>query len=216
MPLATLSWIFFNGLGTNLAIIALCLHSVSFLFIGGRRRGSPFHVLATVGFVALTTLTVYDTLGLRSLQAFALPLGAGILVLVQLLADVIPKPNRNGIIATTQTLMIGSCAWYAVQESGQVLLTSGVLLVTGIIFLIASSFLRLRAYFFSAWASILIALGSLGYHGLHEMERGVRMSLLGGLVLLAGAGLVAGTVLLKAQRARILAWLEAWKARYPE
>ncbi len=89
-------------------------------------------------------------------------------------------------------------------------------MLTGLILLLAASFIRLRAYFFAAWAAVLVGLGSLTYHGLHELERGLRMSLLGALILAVGMGLVGGTILLKAHRERILAWVEAWKERYPE
>lgn len=214
LPLMTLSWIMLHGLGTDLALIAIALHSVGFAWLGRGHGGRSFQALACVGFVALALLAVWSKFDVRVLHAYAVPVGIGVLSLVHLFSDQLSQEQRNRISGVTLVAMLGSSAWHTFFDHSYPLLFHLSLFVIGLSMLVAGGLLRIRQYTWIGFAGMLLALSSLIVFGLSQVERGLRMSLIGALVLLIGALLVGGTILLKARREQIIAWLDQQRQRF--
>ncbi len=60
---------------------------------------------------------------------------------------------------------------------------------------------------------LLADTGTIVVRSMLSVEHGVRMSLLGGLVLALGAALVGGAVYVKTHREAVTAWLAAIRAK---
>ena len=213
VPLATLGWIWWQGLGTDLALISLALHCVGFSYLGGRDRHSPFLAMAIFSLIGLAVVAAWGNLGLRVIHAYTIPVGLGILALLHLFREQLPQQVRHGLRAVILLIMLGSTAFHALLDGDHPLVFHFTLLGLGLAALMAGIFLHVRMYVIAGVLGALLALGSLTVLGLSEVERGVRMSLIGGMILLLGAGLVAGTIAMKSRREAILTWLERWRDR---
>jgi hypothetical protein len=76
------------------------------------------------------------------------------------------------------------------------------------------SLFRVRVYLAFGFTGLLVALGNLLVRSLVQAERSVRMTVVGSLVLLIGAGLVFGAIYYKTNQDRIDAWLDRWRAKF--
>ena len=76
-----------HGLGADLALLVVGLHSVMFAYLGRHDRTSPFTLVALGGFVLFVLLTFWTKLHFQALHAYIIPVGLGVLGLVHLLQD---------------------------------------------------------------------------------------------------------------------------------
>ena len=76
--------------------------------MGKDERHSPFQGLAVAGFVAVLLLLFWTRLELRDLQAYVIPVGAGVLVLLHLYHDRVAVATRNAIRALVLAVLLAS------------------------------------------------------------------------------------------------------------
>lgn len=213
LPAATLLWTVGHHLGTDTALLVVGVQSVLFAFLGKDDRESPYHVVAISGFVGFVCLVFWSKLGLHSLQAYVIPVGLGVLTLLQMFERRIDAGTRNGVRAITMLAMLGSSGYQALIDDRYPLVFNGVLLALCLCAMAAGSLLRVRVYLVLGFCGVMVDLASIVVKVLVHMDRGPRMTVVGGLVLLAGIGLVGGAVYYKARREELEAWLDSWRPR---
>ena len=82
-----------------------------FAYLGRERRDSPYNLAALGGFVAFVLIVFWSKLQLRVLHAYVIPVGLGVLVLVQMFGRDLPADTRNRIRLLTMLAMLGSAAY---------------------------------------------------------------------------------------------------------
>jgi hypothetical protein len=214
VPIAAIAWIIIQELGTDLALLVLGVQSLQFTFLGKDRRDSPFNLFAVGGFVAFVVLGFWTKLELRFFQAYVIPVGLGVLALVQLFGARLRPEARNVVRTVTVLAMLGSAAWHAlVDERFPVghLVTFGVLSASA---MVLGTVLRIRLYLVAGFFGLLVDLAAVLYKVLVHLERGPRMTIIGVLVLGAGALLVFGTIYARTHEEDIARRFLAWKHRF--
>jgi hypothetical protein len=192
------------------------LHSLMFSFLGRDDRESPYHLLAIGGFVAFVMITFWSKLELRTLQAYILPTGLGILVLLQMFRERVEPHLRNQVRLVTLLGMLGSSGYYALADPRYPVAFHMTLLVLCLLAMGLGGFLQIRVYVVLGFAGVVVTLGSILYRAFSGMERAQRMTWVGTLVLLLGAALVAGAIYYKTHREAVNRRLAAWRRRFGE
>ena len=108
LPVIGLVWVIVHGLGANLALMVVGLHSVMFAYLGRDDRESPYNLVAVGGFVLFVLLTFWTKLHLRAVHAYIIPVGLGVLLLLHLLRARIEPRTRSGVRLLTLLSMLGS------------------------------------------------------------------------------------------------------------
>ena len=111
LPVVALVWVIYNQLGSDVALLVVGLHSLMFTFLGKDDRESPYNIVAVGGFVTFVLLFFWSQLELRLFHAFVIPVGLGILVLLQLFRGRIDVDTRNRIRLVTLVAMLGSAGY---------------------------------------------------------------------------------------------------------
>jgi hypothetical protein len=75
------------------------------------------------------------------------------------------------------------------------------------------SLLRIRSYFFVGFMAVVIDLLALLGRSVFGLDRGIRMTLLGALVLVLGLTMVIGAAYVKANRDAVKTRIERWQQR---
>ena len=210
LPLISLIWVLVHGLGVNLGLIVMGLHSVLFAYLGKDRRESPYNILALAGFVGFILLTFYSKLHIQALHAYIIPVGLGVLVLQELFKNRISPDARNWIRLLVLMAILGSSGYYAMADTSQPIAFNLTMIILCLAAMGLGSLLRIRLYLALGLAGLLADLASLLYKVLVLMERSARMTVVGGLVLLIGVIVVVGAIYFKTNRARIDALLKRW------
>ncbi|HLY11198.1 MAG TPA: hypothetical protein VKW04_17995, partial [Planctomycetota bacterium] len=83
LPAFTVTWMAFHHLHTNLELVVIGLHSAAFSYMGKDHRESPYHLIAVGGFVGFVLLLFGSSLHLTMVYAYVIPVGIGVLVLLQ-------------------------------------------------------------------------------------------------------------------------------------
>jgi hypothetical protein len=213
LPAVAISWTLLHHLGTDVTLLVVGLHSLMFASLGRDRADSPYNIVATVGFVAFVLMVFWTKLELRALSAYVIPVGLGVLALVQMFGRELPADTRNRIRLVTLLAMLGSASYYALVDERYPLAFNLTLLVLCLAAMVLGSVLRIRLYLVLGFAGLLLDLGSILVKGLVHMERGERMTSVGLVVLLLGAGLVGGAAYYKTHRDELDAQLDAWRSR---
>jgi hypothetical protein len=218
LPAAALVWTFMNHLGSDTALLVVGLHSVMFGFLGREEEDSPYKLVAVAGFVAFVLIAFWTKLGLRVLPAYVIPVGIGILALVQIFGGNMVPGTRNRVRAVTFIAMLGSAGYSVLLDERYPLAFHVTMLLLCLLGMALGSILRVRLYLVLGSAGIVADLAVILARALIEMDRGPRMMAVGFLVLLLGTGLVAGAILYKTQREtlgghidRLRLLLEAWE-----
>jgi hypothetical protein len=213
LPVIALIWVIVHGLGVNLALIVMGLHSVLFAYLGRDQRESPYHILAMAGFMGFILLTFYSKLQLRALHAYIIPVGFGVLVLQELFKRRIPPETANGIRLVVLMAMLGSSGYYAMADPSHAITFNLTMIVLCLVTMGVGSLLRIRLYLALGCAGLLADLVSLLYKVLVLMDRSARMTIVGGLVLLIGVVLVVGAIYHKTHKAQIDTQLNRWRLK---
>lgn len=213
LPVMALVWVILHGLGVNLALLVVGLHSVLFAYLGKDERESPYNSLALGGFVGFMLLTFYFKLHLRVVHAYVIPVGLGILVLQELLRERIKPEVRNGIRLVTLMAMLGSSGYYALVDSSHALTFNLTLILLCLLAMGLGSFLRIRLYLALGFAGLMVDLVSILYKVLVLMERSARMTVVGSFVLVIGAILVFGAIYYKTNKANFDAFMDKWRLK---
>jgi hypothetical protein len=213
LPAMALVWVIVHGLGVNMALLVVGLHSVLFAYLGRESRESPYNILALAGFVAFILMVFYSKFHLRAVHAYVIPVGLGVLVLQEIFRDRIKPDARNWIRLVTLMAMLGSSGYYALVDPRFPVTFNLTMILLCLLGMGLGSFLRIRVYLAMSFAGLMVDLISILYKVLVQMERSARMTIIGSLVLVIGALLVFGAIYYKTNKAKFDAWVESWRAR---
>lgn len=203
LPIVALVWVLYNHLGTNVALLVVVLHSLMFSFMGKDDKQSPYNLVAMSGFVSFVLMLFWNKLELRVLHAYTLPVGIGVLILLQMFRDRIAPDTRNRIRLVTLVTMIGSAGYYALIDDRYPLAFNMTLILACLAAMGLGSLFRIRLYVLLGFVGLMVDVASILFKVLRGMERSSRMTIVGGCVLLVGVGLVFGAVYYKTNRDRI-------------
>jgi hypothetical protein len=109
--------------------------------------------------------------------------------------------------------MIGSAGYYALIDSRYEIVFNLILIGLCLVAMLFGSFFRIRLYLTMGMAGLLIDLASIVFKVMVNMERTSRMTTIGSLVLLIGAGLVFGAIYYKTHREMLNGHLDAFRKR---
>ena len=213
LPIMALVWVLVHGLGVNMALLVVGLHSVLFAYLGRESRESPYNILALSGFVAFILVVFYSKLHLRAVHAYIIPVGLGVLVLQEIFRDRIKPDARNWIRLVTLMAMLGSSGYYALIDPRYPITFNLIMILLCLLGMGLGSFLRIRVYLAMGFAGLMVDLISILYKVLVQMERSARMTIIGSLVLVIGAVLVFGAIYYKTNKAKLDAWVDSWRTR---
>jgi len=211
LPALALVWVLVHGLGVNLALVVVGLHSVMFAYLGKDNRESPYNILALSGFVAFILVTFYSKLQFRAIHAYIIPVGLGVLVLQELFRSRTSPEARNWIRLVTLMAMLGSAAYYALTDDRHAITFNLTLILLALLAMGLGSFLRLRLYLAMGFAGLMVDLISILYKVLVHMERSARMTIIGIFVLAIGAFLVFGAIYYKTNKTSFDTWFNRWR-----
>ncbi len=214
LPVVALLWVLIHGLGADVALLVIGLHSVMFTYMGRGDRESPYHLVAVAGFVAFVVLTFWAKLELRTVQAYVVPVGLGVLVLLHLFQERILPEVRQRIRLVTMLSMLGSAAYYALLDERFPLAFHLTLIVVCLASMAVGSFFRVTMYLSLGFAGLLVDLASILYRVLVAMERSSRMTVVGGVVLGVGVALMFGAAYYKTRQEELGASVEGWRRRF--
>ena len=211
LPIVGMIWVLYNHLGTDTALMVIGLHSLMFAFMGRERRESPYNIVAIGGFAAFVSLAFWSRFHFRVVHAYTIPVGLAILILLQLFRDRIAPEARNRIRLVTLLTVVGSVAWYALADDRYPLEFNMTLIGVSIAAMLFGSFFQIRLYVVIGFAGLVVDVMSLVYKTMVTLERSSRMTVIGGLVLLIGVGLVFGAIYYKTNRDKINEQLDRWR-----
>src|SRR5262249_19552072 len=149
-------------------------------------------------------------------SAYVIPVGLGVLGLLQLFGGDLPPDTRNRVRLVTLLGMLGSASYYALVDDRYPIAYNLTLLVLCLGAITLGSALGVRLYLGVAFTGLLVDLGSIVVKSLLLMGRGERMTSVGLLVLLVGAALVGGAVYYKTHQEEIEERLAALRIRLGE
>jgi hypothetical protein len=95
LPVLACAWVMLHQLGTDAALLVVGLYSLKFAFLGRDNRESPYSVIAIFGFVAFVLISFWGKLEVRYVHAYVLPVGIGVLVLLQMFGRRIDGATRT-------------------------------------------------------------------------------------------------------------------------
>ena len=211
LPIVGMIWVVYNHLGTDTALMMIGLHSLMFAFMGRERRESPYNIVAIGGFAAFVSLAFWSRFHFRVVHAYTIPVGLAILILLQLFRERIAPETRNRIRLVTLLTVVGSVAWYALADDRYPLEFNMTLIGVSIAAMLFGSFFQIRLYVVIGFAGLVVDVMSLVYKTMVTLERSSRMTVIGGLVLLIGVGLVFGAIYYKTNRDKINEQLDRWR-----
>jgi hypothetical protein len=213
LPVLALGWVMGHGLGVDLALMVVGLHSVLFAYLGKDSRESPYNVLALAGFVGFVLMTFYAKLQLRAVHAYIIPVGLGVLVLQELFRKRIHPDARNWIRLVTLMAMLGSTGYYALADPSHAISFNLTMILLCLLAMGLGTVLRIRLYLVLGFVGLMVDLVSLLYKMLVAMERSARMTIVGSLVLVIGGVLIFTAIYYKTNKARLDAWFDQWRVK---
>lgn len=200
LPVVGLSWTLIHGLGPDIALTVVGLQSLMFAFLGKDERESPYNIVAIGGFALFVIILFWAKLELRALHAYVIPVGLGVLVLLQIFGCDLSQGSRNRIRLVTLLAMIGSTAYYALVDERYPLIFNITLLLLCLSAMAFGSLLKIRLYLALGFGGMLLAVSSIVYKVVVQLDRTCQMTSIGLLLLLLGVGLVAGSAYYKTHR----------------
>lgn len=214
LPVVALVWVLYHNLGTNVALLVVGLHSLMFTFMGKDDRQSPYHLIGVAGFVAFVLIVFWSKLEFRVLYAYTVPVGVGVLVMLQLFRDRIHRDTRNRIRLVTIMTMLGSAGYYALVDDRYPVAFNLSLILLCLAAMGLGSFFRIRLYLTLGFSMLLVDLVTIVGKVLTGMERGIQMTAVGSVVLLIGIALVFGAIYYKTHQATLTATADRWREKF--
>ncbi|MDA0813417.1 MAG: hypothetical protein O3C21_13645, partial [Verrucomicrobia bacterium] len=203
MPVMAVAWILIHDLGPDISLIVVGLNSLIFAYLGRGGKDSPYNAVATLGFVAFVLLAFWTKLEIRTVQAFVIPTGAGILVLLQLFHEHIQKETRTAVRLVALMGMLGSSGYYAIADPSHPVVFHLTMVLLCLATMGLGGWLKIRLYLVLGFSGLIVDLCSLAYRELVSLDRGLRMTIIGSMVLLIGITLVTGAIYFKAHKEEI-------------
>ena len=159
-------------------------------------------------------LAFWSKLELRVLQAYTVPVGLGILVLVHLFEERIAAAVRYRVRLVTVLAMLGSAAYYALLDDRFPIAYHLTLILLCLAAMGLGSFFRVTLYLALGFGGLVVDLASIVYKVMAHMQRSARMTTVGALVLVVGVALVFGAAYYKTRQREISAYVEGWRRRF--
>ena len=213
LPAFAVYWVLINGMGVNMALVVVVLYSVMFSYLAKDDRESPYHFVAIGGFVSFVMIILWNKFQIRVLHAYTMPVGIGILTLVQLFSRRIQPDVRTIVRGIVLTGMFMSVGYAALLDNRYPALFNLTMIFLGIASMIFGTLLRLRLFLIVGAAGIIADLISIFSKMVMHMERTAQMTAIGMLILVLGVSLVIGTVYYKTHREAFNAVLEKWLSK---
>jgi hypothetical protein len=213
LPAIAILWTLWHHLGSDLTLVVVGVHSLMFAYLGRDRRDSPYNLAAMIGFVSFVLIVFWTKLELRALHAYVIPVGLGVLGLLQLFGRGLPVETRNRIRLVTLLAMLGSASYYALVDDRYPMAYNLTLLLLCLGAMALGSWLRIRLYLVLGLTGVLVDLASIVVKALVHLDRGERMTSVGLMVLVVGAALVGGAVYYKTHREELDTRVEGWRGR---
>ena len=214
LPVVALVWVLYHHLGTNVALLVVGLHSLMFTFMGKDDRQSPYHLVGIAGFVTFVLIVFWSKLEFRVLYAYTVPVGMGVLVMLQLFRDRIHRDTRNRIRLVTILTMLSSAGYYALIDDRYPVAFNLSLILLCLAAMGLGSFFRIRLYLTLGFSMLLLDLVTIVAKVLTGMERGIQMTAVGSIVLLIGVTLVFGAIYYKTHQATLTATADRWREKF--
>lgn len=214
LPIVALVWVLYHNLGTNVALLVVGLHSLMFTFMGKDDRQSPYHLVGIAGFVTFVLIVFWSKLEFRVLYAYTVPVGMGVLVMLQLFRERIHRDTRNRIRLVTILTMLSSAGYYALVDDRYPVAFNLSLILLCLAAMGLGSFFRIRLYLTLGFSMLLLDLVTIVGKVLTGMERGIQMTAVGSVVLLIGVALVFGAIYYKTHQATLTATADRWREKF--
>ena len=216
LPLLELGWVVLHGLGTDTALVVLGMHSVIFAYMGGSERESSYNAGAVAGAVAFAVVLFWSRLELRFVHAYVIPVGLGVLGLLQLYGRELAQKTRNGVRMATLVAMLGSTGYYALLGEGYAVGFHLTMILLCLAAMGVGAVLRVRLYLQLGFTGLVVDLAALCYKLGGRLDRTYRMMGVGALLLAVGIALVVGAAYCKTHRDEVEARLQALRRRLGE
>ena len=213
LPVVALIWVIYNKLGSDVALLVVGLHSLMFTFLGKDDRESSYNIVAVGGFVTFVLLFFWSQLDLRLLHAFVIPVGLGLLVLLQLFRGRIDVETRNRIRLVTLLAMLASAGYYALVDDRHPVAFNLTLIVLSLVAMGLGSFLRIRLYLVLGFAAILVDVVSIVIKVVRVTDQTAQRATIGALLLVIGIGLVGGAIYYKTRRDQVDDVIDRWRKK---
>jgi hypothetical protein len=213
LPAATVLGVILLGLRSEVGLVVLGLHAVFFAYLGRAARTSAYHALSVASAVAFVLLLFSAQLELAVAGAYIIPVGLGVLVLLQLFGADLEVATRNAVRFVVLCALLGSSAYHVLLDPRYPAAFHGLLLILGFAAMGCGSLLRVRLYLWLGLAGILLDLGTIFVRSVAGMERTLRMTIVGSLLLLVGVGIVGGSILYQTRREAVERWLAGVRGR---
>nr|MBA3846589.1 hypothetical protein [Planctomycetota bacterium] len=213
-PAFALTWTVVHGLGTDLALVAIGLHSALFAWLGREERDSPYHLVAVGGAVAFMLVLFAAKLHVREAHAYIVPVCLGVLTLTQLFSAHTAPATRSAVRLVALAAMLGSSAWYALADPSHRIAFHATLLALSLLAMVIGGVLRVRLYLALGFAGVALDLVAIVAQAIGHAGREARIAALGALVLMLGAALVGGAIAYKVHRVAIDAVIARWRERF--
>ncbi len=214
LPLFSVSWSVLHHLGSGMELTVVGLHSAAFAYLGKEDRESPYHFVAIGGFVAFVMMIFWQKLHLEMIYAYVVPVGVGVLVLLQLFAKRVPTEARNGIRAVTLVAMVGSAGYYALVDRHVPLLHNMTVMVLCLGAMALGSLLRIRMYLALGFGALMVDLAALFIKVVAFLDRSTKMTMIGIAVLVIGSTLIFGAIYFKTHKKEIAERLARWRLKF--
>jgi hypothetical protein len=187
----------------------------SLLWVWSGRDGQHplFNGLAVGGFVATVLMLFWGHLRLHALQAYVIPVGSGILILLRLFHERVERQVRNAVRMVVLLAMLGTAAYEALTADAHSVVFHLTFLLLSLAAMGLGGWLGVRLYLLLGFTGALVDLASIAATVFRGLDRGIQMTVLGLVVLLLGVAFVTGAVVYKTRRAEIQARLAEWKKR---
>ena len=189
-------------------LLIVGLYSVIFVFMGKDDRESPYHVVAVSGFVAFLLILFWSKLQLRVVHAYIIPVGIGVLVLLQMFRERIKPQIRNQVRFITLMAMLGSAGYYVLIGKDINIIYAAVFGILGLLAMILGSIFKIRLYMLLGFTGLVVDVAVIFCKLVMQMQRNTRMTIVGSLVLIGGVAIVAGAIFYKTHREKILEHIE--------
>ena len=213
LPAVALVWVVYNKMGSDVALLVVGLHSLMFTFLGKDDRESPYNIVAVGGFVTFVVLYFWTRLELALLQAYVIPVGLGILVLLQLFRERIEADTRNRVRMVTLVAMLASAGYYALLGDEYPVAFNLTLVVLCLLSMGLGSFLRIRLYLLLGFAALLVDIASIIIKVVRVADQTTQRAAIGVLLLVIGIGLVGGAIYYKTRRDQINTVIDRWRKK---
>jgi hypothetical protein len=214
LPVFSVTWVAMHHLGTNLSLLVIGLHSAAFSYMGREDRESPYHLVAVGGFIAFVLQLFWAKLQLTVVYAYVIPVGIGVLVLLQLFKKRVAPDVRNGVRTVVLLAMIGSAGASALMDDRIPLLHHLVVMGLSMAAMALGGLLHIRLYAALGFGALMTDLAVIFVKAVASMERTARMTIVGSSVLAVGAGLVFGAIYYKTHKTEIAARMAKWRLRF--